>query len=158
MGTKTKKKKTKASAKKTQGRPSIKITKEMISTAIQCVKACLSIDGTCARMGIARSTWYLWEEKSKKPRIKANKPYVDFFAMIEKALGDAELKLVLDIQKTKDWKAKMAILKRRFASSWDDEYKDLLSGKETEIEKLKIENDRLLEEIDELVDSGDSEK
>ncbi len=113
---------------KPTGPPEI-LTDEMKEKVKKCLTASLSIQGTCRVIGISKSTWYLWKSKAdayndkKLNRRKVDDndlKYVEFFDMVHSALGDAELKLVLDIQSDKSWQSKHTILKRRFNNDWGE--------------------------------------
>ena len=104
---------------KTAGQPEI-LTDEMHEKAKKCLVASLSIKGTCRVIGIARSTWYGWKKRAENPKSKDDEKYIKFFKMVHTSLGDAELKLVLDIQADTTWQSKHTILKRRFNSDWGE--------------------------------------
>lgn len=96
------------------GRPEL-LTPELKKKAEQCLKIGLSVQGVCRVIGIRRSTWYLWKVKAERENEAL---YVDFFEMVEEALGFAEMKLLAEIQKDKSWQSKHTILKRRFQDDW----------------------------------------
>ena len=132
------------------GRPE-ELTDELTEDARKYLIASVSIEGVCRLIGIARSTWYLWKKKADAARGKQgdkwknDQKYVAFFKMVDKALGQAEAKLVLDIQKDNSWQAKHAILKRRFNSEWGELQR--IETKDLDIDQ-KIESDKNLSEAE----------
>ena len=104
------------------------LTEDIYRKVNACLKTCMSINGTCKYVGISRATWYLWKQKAEKNKEQV---YVEFFKMVEQALGYAEFRLLVEIQKDTSWQAKHSILKRRFNKDWGDKQEVELKAKST---------------------------
>ena len=121
------------------------ITDKLKETVSQCISSSLSVSGTCRVAGISSSAWYQWklwseayQKKTKKQKEKdlIGKECYDFFQVVEEALGKAELKLILDIQKEATAETKLKVLRRRFHDDW---------GEITTVENKDLDIDKKIE-------------
>ena len=100
------------------------ISVEIITKVCNAVKLGMSIGRAATYAGISRQSYYDWRKLGKE---KPDSMYGLFLENIRKAESEAEIKLLIDIQKDEAWQSKAWILERRFPNEWGR--KDALSVK-----------------------------
>jgi len=110
-----KKEKGKKKEKKNKGGRGSKFSEEIVRKLIASIQAGNYIETACRYAGISHTTFYRWLEKGEKSR---SGKFRDFVRQIEEALAISEQKMVLEINKAEDWRAKAWLLERRFPERW----------------------------------------
>lgn len=125
------------------GRPS-KFSKEKAATIVTNVASGASKEAAAQSVGISKPTLYRWLDKGKS---ETSGNYRDFLNAIEKAEGDAELLMTLQIIKATDksWQAAAWWLERRRPQNFPrprdmPPYSDIAPGPSTaELAKMVME-------------------
>lgn len=91
------------------GQPT-KVTPEFIQLAVKAAKSLCSDAGLCQYLRVHPSTWCDWKNKAAQNE----EPYAELFREVEQAQAVEELELVKAIKKDSDWRAKLALLERKW--------------------------------------------
>ncbi|HBJ83169.1 MAG TPA: hypothetical protein DDZ88_04710 [Verrucomicrobiales bacterium] len=91
------------------GQPT-KVTLEFIQLAVKAAKSLCHDAGLCQYLRVHPSTWCDWKNKAAQ----SEEPYAQLFREVEQAQAVEELELVKAIKNDSDWRAKLALLERRW--------------------------------------------
>lgn len=112
------------------GRPS-KLTPDLRVSLLNAIMVGLSVEKACAYVKIHKQSYYNWINQGRIDDEQNNDSiYREFFDSLRNAEEKAEIKLLVDLQKEEDWRAKAWLLERRFRRDWARTEKVEVTGKD----------------------------
>ena len=130
------------------GRPT-KLTPEVQDIIVDGINAGLTLGLTCARAGVARSTFYGWLEKGEAAKSGA---LMEFSDTVSRARADSALRLVsqITLQAPTDWRAAAFLLERRFPDDYGK--RSEVTGKDGGPVKVETKTQHVFQPTPELWD------
>ena len=130
------------------GRPT-KLTPEVQDLIVDGINAGLTLGLTCARAGVARSTFYDWLEKGEAAKSGA---LMEFSDTVSRARADSALRLVsqITLQAPTDWRAAAFLLERRFPDDYGK--RSEVTGKDGGPVKVETKTQHVFQPTPELWD------
>lgn len=121
-----------AAKSKKKGRP-LKLTKALQTRICKYIKQGNYLEQSAVRCGVSKSTFMSWRAKGRE---EDEGVYRDFLDATTRAEAEAEATLVASLTRDPDWRARLAILSRRYPDRWGKKVEvDALAGQDG---KLKV--------------------
>lgn len=136
-------------------RPTI-INNEIIQKIEEALKAGNYIITACQYAGISKDAYYDWIHKAQDP--EADPIYKRFSDTVEKARASAEVRNVMNIQKSAQdgtWQASAWWLERSFPDRWGR--RTTVTGPDSGPIQVEVTKEALVDRIMGLLDDGDTD-
>ena len=126
-----------------------KLTPEVQDIIVDGINAGLTLGLTCARAGVARSTFYDWLEKGEAAKSGA---LMEFSDTVSRARADSAIRLVsqITLQAPTDWRAAAFLLERRFPDDYGK--RSEVTGKDGGPVKVETKTQHVFQPTPELWD------
>jgi transposase len=98
----------------------LKLTPDVTAQAASLIRAGLDVELAARQIGISPATWYSWQARGVLEG-RANKPYREFRAAIDRARAENEAILVGRVAKAANagsWRAATWLLERQYPERW----------------------------------------
>ena len=126
-----------------------KLTPEVQEIIVDGINAGLTLGLTCARAGVARSTFYDWLEKGEAAKSGV---LMEFSDTVSRARADSAMRLVsqITLQAPTDWRAAAFLLERRFPDDYGK--RSEITGKDGGPVKVEAKTQHVFQPTQELWD------